>query len=75
MNTQSLSVALVSFVWEGFPVKLNQPKKDARFFPLAAGHLRIGMVVPTTNFTSHVGRTKSQLDLFFGGGLHKLTSW
>ena len=35
----------VPFFGEGFPFKLNQPKKDARFFPMATGHLSLEMFI------------------------------
>ena len=41
-KTQLPSGALFPFVWQGFPFKVNQTKKDARFFPMATGHLRRG---------------------------------
>lgn len=33
--------------WEGFPLKLNQPKQDAHCFAMATGHLR-GLKQATT---------------------------
>ena len=58
------------FFGQGFPFKVNQPKKDALFSSMATGHLRVS--IPQKPRGTHGGTTWLSI---LESSTHSLSSW